>query len=62
MPTRLSALAMAAGVMGLGMAVAAEPQKGPSPVDVKRKGHREGGMVGTLTVSGPPPFQTPPGR
>ena len=114
MQMRLWAMAMAAGVMGLGMAPAAEPQKGPNPVEVKveagtrsnalrfvpddlergvfhgsihdievlpgatvawyfypmtngedlplychKEGHRESGMVGAMTISGPPPFQAP---
>ena len=29
------------------------------PLSCHKEGHREGGMVGAITISGPPPFQTP---
>ena len=106
---RLSVLAMAASVIGSGMARGAEAQRGPSPVEIKvevmnangetlaevhgsvhdlellpgttvawyfypmtngenlallchKEGHREGGMVGSISISGPPPFQPPSGK
>lgn len=30
------------------------------PVYCHKEGHREGGMVGTITITGPPPFQPTP--
>lgn len=29
------------------------------PLVCHKEGHKEGGMVGTITISGPPPFQPP---
>jgi uncharacterized cupredoxin-like copper-binding protein len=30
------------------------------PLYCHKAGHREGGMLGAITISGPPPFQAPP--
>lgn len=32
------------------------------PLYCHKEGHREHGMVGAITIAGPPPFQPPPGR
>jgi uncharacterized cupredoxin-like copper-binding protein len=32
------------------------------PLYCHKEGHHERGMVGTITISGPPPFQPPPSR
>ena len=32
------------------------------PLYCHKEGHREGGMVGSITITGPPPFQSTPGR
>ena len=32
------------------------------PLYCHKEGHREGGMVGSITITGPPPFQTAPGH
>ncbi len=32
------------------------------PLYCHKEGHREGGMLGTVTISGPPPFQAPSTR
>jgi uncharacterized cupredoxin-like copper-binding protein len=32
------------------------------PLYCHKEGHREGGMIGSITISGPPPFQPLPGQ
>ena len=32
------------------------------PLYCHKEGHREGGMVGAMTIFGPPPFQAPPAK
>ena len=32
------------------------------PLLCHKEGHREGGMVGSISISGPPPFQPPSGK
>ena len=32
------------------------------PLSCHKEGHREGGMVGSITITGKPPFQPPPGH
>lgn len=32
------------------------------PISCHKKGHHEGGMVGAMTIFGPPPFQAPSGK
>jgi uncharacterized cupredoxin-like copper-binding protein len=32
---------------------------GEVPLTCHKEGHQEGGMVGTITIAGPPPFQPP---
>ena len=59
MQIRLSVLAMAAGVMGSGMARGAEAQKGPKPVEIKAE---VGTKASLISISGPPPFQPPSGK
>ena len=63
MTRKLTTIAIGACVSLLAAGQAAEPKKGPTPVEVvdaKGEGHREGGMIGSITISGPPPFQPKP--